>query len=122
MAVNCHQHGVNFTEECPFCQLGDGDQVVESDGGPSTYYDLPQGVKTWNDVLEWLAVKRWGAYSLHMKDLMKGGFRFGAKAGTSLEYDTKKLIYSGCRLLVMVSGKDRVRGYLRSLLDDPQFQ
>lgn len=96
--------------------------MAKSDGGPSGYYDLPNGVKTWNDVLEWLAVERWGAFSLHMKDLMKGAFRFGVKEGTSLEYDANKLIYSGCRLLVMVSGKKKVREYLQKLLDDPQFK
>lgn len=27
MPVNCHKHGVNFTEECPFCQLDGTDPV-----------------------------------------------------------------------------------------------
>lgn len=97
-------------------------RAVKSDGGPSGYYDFPAGVTTLNDLLEWLADCRWGKYALHMKDLMKGGFRFGAKDGTTLEYDCYKLIYSGCRLLVMVSGKSKVRDYLQKLLDDPQFK
>lgn len=97
-------------------------RASKSDGGPSDYYDLPSGLKTLNDLLEWLAVDRWGAYALHMKDLMKGGFRFGVKDGTSVEYDCYKIIYSGCRLLVMAKGKASVSKYLQKLLDDPQFK
>lgn len=95
--------------------------AVTSSGGPSSYYDIPLGIVTLNDLLEWLAINRWGPYSIHMKDLFKGGFRFGAKSGTSLEYDANKLIYSGCRLLAMIAGKQRVVAYLRDLINDPQF-
>lgn len=96
--------------------------AVKSDGGPTSYYDMPQDCKTLNDVLEWLAVERWGKFSLHMKDVFKAGFRFGGKAGTEHEYDANKIIYFGCRLLVMVSGKRKVREYLTKLLNDPQFK
>lgn len=130
--INCVKHGIvgSNTDECDLCfpeetqerHYKTHQRASKSDGGPSDYYDLPSGLKTFNDLLEWLAVDRWGAYALHMKDLMKGGFRFGVKDGTSIEYDCYKIIYSGCRLLVMAKGKENVREYLQKLLNDPQFK
>lgn len=97
-------------------------ETVKSDGGPTGYYDMPEGCKTLNDLLEWLACERWGKFSLHMKDIIKAGFRFGGKEGTEQEYDANKIVYFGCRLLMMVRGKQAVRAYLQKLLDDPQFK
>jgi len=95
----------------------------QNTGGPATYYDLPFWEwQTLNDMLEHLAVKQWGAYSLHFKDMAKALVRFGVKTGTSKEYDIEKMIYSGCRAMVMLSGKDSLREYLKRLLDDPQFK
>ena len=99
------------------------DHPSQNTGGPATYYDLPFWEwKTLNDMLEHLAVKQWGAYSLHFKDMAKALVRFGVKTGTSKEYDIEKMIYSGCRAMVMLSGKDSLREYLKRLLDDPQFK
>lgn len=95
----------------------------QNTGGPATYYDLPFWEwQTLNDMLEHLAVKQWGAYSLHFKDMAKALVRFGVKTGTSKEYDIEKMIYSGCRAMVMLSGKESLREYLKRLLDDPQFK
>ena len=95
----------------------------QNTGGPVTYYDLPFWKwQTLNDMLEHLAVKQWGAYSLHFKDMAKALVRFGVKTGTSKEYDIEKMIYSGCRAMVMLSGKESLREYLKRLLDDPQFK
>lgn len=94
-----------------------------SDGGPSSYYDLPDNDwVTLNDMLEWLAVHRWGAYSLHLKDDMKASFRLGVKDGTDLGYDLRKKIYSSLRLLLMAEGKQAVKDVLRNLSDDSQFK
>jgi hypothetical protein len=92
-------------------------------GGPSSYYDLP--FKEWvtvNDMMEYLAEHKWGKFGIHLKDIFKGICRWGDKEGTTVEYDTKKIIYYGCRILMMISGKDGLRKYLQGILDDPQFK
>ena len=92
-------------------------------GGPAGYYDLPY--KDWdttNDMGEYLAKNRWFEYSLHFKDLLKALVRFGSKDGTTKQYDIEKMIYSGCRAMVMLAGRKAVRDYLQKLLDDPQFK
>lgn len=92
-------------------------------GGPARYYDLPY--KDWdttNDMGEYLALNRWFEYSLHFKDLLKALVRFGSKGGTTKQYDIEKMIYSGCRAMVMLAGRKAVRDYLQKLLDDPQFK
>ena len=95
---------------------------TKSNGGPSSYYDFPQGAVTWNDVAEIKAVTQWGAFSYHMKDIGKAIMRFGAKDGTTNAYDARKIIYSGLRLLGMIEGKDAMRKELLALLHDPQFK
>lgn len=93
------------------------------DGGPASYYDFPKDDwVTLNDMMEWLAVERWGPYSLHLKDDMKASFRFGVKAGTELGYDIRKKIYSSLRLLMMAEGKSSVVEVLEKLSNDPQFK
>lgn len=92
-------------------------------GGPSSYYDMP--FKNWvtvNDMMEYLAEQKWGKYGIHLKDIFKGLCRWGEKSGTTVEYDTRKIIYYGCRILQMASGKKSLRDYLKELLDDPQFK
>lgn len=91
------------------------------DGGPSSYYDFPEGMCTANDLFEYLA-GRWGRYSLHFKDIMKASFRFGSKDGTSVMYDARKIVYSGLRLIIMAGGKKAARDYLKQLLNDKQFK
>ena len=99
-----------------------GATKVKSDGGPSTYYDFLPDWVTLNDAMEYLAENRWGKYALHLKDANKACFRFGAKEGAGPEYDAKKLVYSGLRLLVMIIGKAAVHSFLQKLIADPQFQ
>lgn len=94
--------------------------TTHSDGGPSDYYDFQQGWKTWNDFAEYKAINQWGAYSLHFKDVGKLMCRFGAKEGTSEEYDLNKGVYSFLRMKEMMR-KGSAREYLLRLLDDPQF-
>ena len=94
-----------------------------SDGGPQLYYDLP--FKDWvtvNDMVEYLSEKQWGKYSWIFKDILKACTRFGKKSGTNEDYDTKKIIYYGCRLLMSVTDKATTRKYLQQLLDDKQFK
>jgi hypothetical protein len=94
-----------------------------SSGGPSSYYDMPYS--TWvttNDQMEYLAEHKWGKYAIHLKDIFKGLCRWGDKSGTTVEYDSRKVIYYGCRVLMMVVGTAELRVYLNELLDDKQFQ
>jgi hypothetical protein len=94
-----------------------------SSGGPSAYYDMPYS--TWvttNDQMEYLAEHKWGKYAIHLKDIFKGLCRWGDKSGTTVEYDSRKIIYYGCRVLMMVVGANELRVYLNELLDDKQFQ
>lgn len=95
---------------------------VKSDGGATTYYDMP--FKDWvttNDQMEFLAEKKWGKYSIHLKDIFKGLCRWGEKEGTDTLYDTKKIIYYGARVLRMMVGVEKTREYLEQLLNDKQF-
>lgn len=91
-------------------------------GGPSKYYDMPfQEWVTTNDMMEYLAEHKWGKFGIHLKDIFKGLCRWGDKSGTDTLYDTKKIIYYGCRVLMMMCGKEALRSYLQELLDDRQF-
>lgn len=95
----------------------------ESKGGPSAYYDMPfsEWVTT-NDMMEYLAEKKWGKFGIHLKDIFKGICRWGDKEGTTVLYDTKKIIYYGCRILRMLEGSDGVQKYLKEILEDKQFK
>jgi hypothetical protein len=95
---------------------------TKSDGGPSTYYDLPyQSFTTGNDQMEYLADKQWGVHSLHLKDIFKVCLRWSAKDGTDTAYDARKIIYYGARLLMWLKGGEVLRETLQSMLDHPQF-
>lgn len=98
------------------------EQGEKSSGGPSSYYDMPfQDWVTTNDMMEYLAEHKWGKFGIHLKDIFKGLCRWGDKQGTDTLYDTKKIIYYGCRILAMIAGKEALREYLRELLNDKQF-
>lgn len=101
------------------------EQVAETkpDGGPADYYDLPfRDWVTVNDMVEYLSDKQWGKQSWIFKDILKACTRFGKKSGTDEAYDTKKIIYYGCRLLMSVTDKVTTKKYLQQLLDDKQFK
>lgn len=94
----------------------------KSDGGLAKYYDLPFSEwVTVNDMAEYLAEHKWGKYGIHLKDIFKGICRWGEKSGTTVEYDTRKVIYYGARILRMLVGVDKTREYLNELLNDKQF-
>ena len=95
----------------------------DSVGGPSSYYDMPfQDWDTSNDMMEHLAVNKWKDHSIHLKDIFKGLCRWGEKDGTTVEYDTRKIIYYGLRVYRMMVGKEGVQKYLKELAEDKQFQ
>ena len=95
---------------------------IKSDGGPSKYYDFPSGAITLNDLIEHKSDKQWLGDSFHLSNIVKAAWRWGDKEGTTKEYDARKFIYSGCRLLMKYAGVSAVRETLQAMLDDPQFQ
>ncbi len=114
---------MTFDERLAYPPILEPPQADEHRGGPASYYDFPFSEWiTLNDMMEYLAEHKWGKYGVHLKDIFKGLARWGDKEGTSVEYDTKKVIYYGVRVLRMVAGVDRTRDYLYHILDDPQFK
>jgi hypothetical protein len=85
------------------------------DGGPSEYYDFPLHAITLNDLIEFKTM------DFHRGNIFKACWRWGTKGGTSEEYDARKIIYSGCRLLMGIVGVVEFRKYIQQILDDPQF-
>ena len=98
---------------------GDG---INSDGGPSAYYDFHEGWRTWNDFADYKARQQWKEHSFHLGNVGKVLCRWGDKSGTSKSYDARKIVYSGLRVLLMLEGKENVRAYLENLLEDNQFK
>lgn len=94
---------------------------IVSDGGPIDYYDFPKDYNTLNDVIEWKGETSWLGDSFHLGNIVKAAWRWGIKSGTSKEYDARKFIYSGARLLMKYAGKDKLRETLQKMLDDKQF-
>lgn len=90
-------------------------------GGPSSYYDFPDGWVTWNDLADYKADKQWKEHSFHLGNIGKAIYRWGEKKGTTKVYDAKKIVYSGLRVLLMLEGKEKVREYLKELTNDSQF-
>lgn len=97
-------------------------QKVNSDGGPSDYYDFKDDWVTWNDLADYKAKHQWKEYSFHFGNIGKALYRFGSKNGTTELYDVKKIIYSGLRVMLMMMGKQAVQVYLKELSNDPQFK
>jgi hypothetical protein len=95
--------------------------VVKPDGGPAKYYDLPPKAVTLNDILEVKGDTQWLGDTFHLANIVKAAWRWGDKEGTSKDYDARKFIYSGARLLMKLKGATELRRTLQQMLDDPQF-
>ena len=98
------------------------DGGIKSNGGPSKYYDFEPDWATWNDFADYKATNQWKEHSFHLGNVGKVLCRWGDKEGTTKDYDARKIVYSGLRTLLMLEGKDSVREYLNSLLEDNQFK
>lgn len=64
-----------------------------SDGGSTSYYDLPEGAITLNDLIEHKDM------SFARGNIFKAAYRLGDKAGNDDAYDLRKIIYFAQRLL-----------------------
>lgn len=69
---------------------------IASDGGPSEYYDFPEGCNTLNDLIEHKGM------SFAQGNIFKAAYRLGNKQGISLEYDLKKIKYYADRMLKQI--------------------
>lgn len=114
---------VSYLDIKPQKNMQSTTKKIKSNGGVTSYYDMPyQDWVTTNDQMEYLAEHKWGKYAIHLKDIFKGLCRWGDKDGTTVEYDTRKIIYYGVRVLSMCIGIKATRKYLQELLDDKQFK
>jgi hypothetical protein len=95
---------------------------IQSNGGPSDYYDFPPDWQTLNDYIEHKSEHQWGADSFHLANITKAGCRWGDKNGTTKDYDARKIVYSGLRILRRLCGREAVQSLLRELANDPQFR
>ncbi|MBB5700700.1 hypothetical protein FHS76_000543 [Ochrobactrum daejeonense] len=65
---------------------------ISSDGGSTSYYELPQGATELNDLIEHKAM------SFALGNIFKACYRFGEKDAASRMYDLNKIIYFAERL------------------------
>lgn len=76
--------------------------AVVSDGGSSSYYDLPKDATELNDLIEAKGM------SFARANIFKACFRMGEKAGTDAIYDINKIIYFAERMRGMVEKGHKV--------------
>ncbi len=65
---------------------------VSSDGGSTSYYQLPKGATELNDLIEHKGM------SFALGNIFKACYRFGEKDAASRMYDLNKIIYFAERL------------------------
>ena len=69
---------------------------TKSDGGSSSYYDIPEGTRDVGDLIEHRKM------SFGVGNIFKACYRLGRKAGVDDEYDLRKIIYFAQRELEYV--------------------
>lgn len=82
----------DLRDDCPGyrqegCSLGPKPAKTKSDGGSTSYYQIPEGATELNDLIE---AKGMG---FALGNIFKACYRLGEKEGTDLEYDIKKIVY-----------------------------
>lgn len=70
--------------------------MIKSDGGKTSYYELPEDAKELNDLIEYKNM------NFALGNIFKACYRFGEKSGTEKMYDLNKIIYFAERLKEMV--------------------
>ena len=76
-------------------RLSSRDQAVESDGGSTSYYELPADARELSDLIEAQGM------SYTIGNIFKACWRYGKKSGTSRLYDAKKILYFAQRLVAL---------------------
>jgi len=85
-----------------------------SDGGPTSYYEIPEGARELNDLIEHKNM------SFALGNIFKACYRFGEKDAASRMYDINKIIYFANRLKAIEERRDptnptAIKVYRRSL-------
>ncbi|WP_353413893.1 hypothetical protein [Brucella sp. NBRC 12953] len=77
-------------------------QPIKSDGGSTSYYELPDGASELNDLIEHKGM------SFALGNIFKACYRFGEKDAASRLYDLNKIIFFAERLKALeLSAKNR---------------
>lgn len=77
--------------------------MIKSDGGSTSYYELPEGAKELQDLIEYRNM----SYSLG--NVFKACYRLGEKEGADLLYDLNKIVFFANRMIDQE--KKRQEGY-----------
>lgn len=77
---------------------------ISSDGGSTSYYDLPKGATTLNDLIEYKNM------DFATGNIFKAAYRLGEKDGADELYDLNKIIYFANRLKKRLETDDRHNG------------
>lgn len=72
----------------------DSTKGVKSDGWSTSYYELPEGAKELQDLIEHKNM------NFAVANIFKAAYRLGDKEGTSPEYDLNKIIFFAERELI----------------------
>lgn len=72
---------------------------ASSDGGSTSYYELPAGATELNDLIEHKRM------SFALGNIFKACYRFGEKDAASRLYDINKIIYFAERLKALETGR-----------------
>ncbi len=80
--------------------LKDARPTVNSDGGPTDYYKLPDGATELNDLIEHKNMP----YALG--NIFKACYRFGNKDVASKLYDVNKILYFAERMKRQIENED----------------
>lgn len=59
--------------------------MIKSDGGSTSYYDIPVGAKDLQDLIEHKRME------FGLANIFKACYRFGEKEGNDLEYEIRKM-------------------------------
>jgi hypothetical protein len=82
----------------------DSTKGVKSDGWSTSYYEIPEGTKELQDLIEHKNM------NFAVGNIFKAAYRLGDKEGTTREYDLNKIIFFAERELVRLQ-KDRERAF-----------
>ena len=70
--------------------------MIESDGWSTRYYEIPEGAKELQDLIEHKAM------NFARGNIFKACYRLGEKSGTDAVYDLNKIIWYGQRELARI--------------------
>lgn len=72
---------------------------IVSDGGSTSYYELPEGAKELNDLIEYKRM------SFALGNIFKACYRYGEKSSADKLYDLNKIKFFADRLIALENKK-----------------